>query len=371
MFKALSALLVFALVFFPVSSVYAQSPRMRVSNQFENNIPTPQSFRGGDSHSQQGQGKPGAPNIGAMLGTGAQGDAAMAAMGYQVHVLGEVQNPGTFRVLASDRVSEVIGRAGGVVQNGSQRNIELRRKGGGTINCDLLLYKQRGELNQNPYVTDNDTIFVPLRKNIIQVVGSVKRPDYYELRKEKNLSDVIALAGGFNAATAYKEPMRIVRFVNGEKQVEEVAMADEQMRHFSIQNGDVVVVGSVVTQGTKFDYNLASVPGDQIFYPSYEDRVFVLGGVASPGAYEFSPYYTINQYVSLSGGLNDRGKKSYLITSVDGKTHKAKAESRVNPGDTIMVKQSWMSSPSWVSFILGIASFGLSTSTTILALERY
>jgi len=360
-------------------SAMAQASRYRVSTQSDDvNLGPAPSFRGGDRNgtTQQSPGQGGVPQLPSGLPSGGgaagttMGEAAMVSMGYQVHVLGEVMKPGTYRVVASDRVSEVIERAGGLAENGSERNIELRRKGGGVIHVDLLAFKLFGKLDQNPYVNDNDAIYVPLRKNVIQVVGAVKRPDFYELKNEKTLSDIVGLAGGFNAATAVKDPIRVIRYEDGEKKIDEVPIEKESLRDFAIRNGDVVVVPNVVTKNTKFDYNVASIPGDQVFYPSYEDRVFVLGGIAFPGAYPFSPYYTLNQYISLAGGLNERGKRNYKVVSIEGKTHHAKASESVNPGDTIVVKESWMSPANWMSFALGVASFGLSASATIIAIRK-
>lgn len=363
----------------PLTAV-AQASRYSTQAQ-DVNVGPPPSFRtpewqgrGAPTPQQMPSGVPALPagmpsTTGGASGT-TMGEATMMSMGYQVHVLGEVMKPGTYKVAASDRVSEVIGRAGGLAENGSERQIELRRKGGGVIHVDLLAFKLFGKLDQNPYVTDNDSIFVPLRKSIIQVVGAVKRADYYELKNEKTLEDVVELAGGFNAATAMKEPIRVIRFKDGEKLVEEIPIDKNAMDQFSILNGDVVVVPDIVTKGTKFDYNVASIPGNQPFYPSYEDRIFVLGGVAAPGAYPFSPYYSVNQYITLAGGLNDRGKGTFKVITLDGKTHKARPSERVNPGDTIVVKQSWMSPASWMSFALGIASFGLSASATIIAIRK-
>jgi len=360
-------------------SAMAQASRYRIPTQADEiNIGPPPSFRNSGQPSsavKQYPTQPAMPQLPSSLtSSGAAqttvGEASMISLGYQVHVLGEVAKPGTYRVAASDRVSEVIGRAGGFAANGSERNIEIRRRGGGTTHVDLLAFKLFGRLDQNPYVTDNDTVFVPLRKKVIQVVGAVKRPDFYELKNEKTLADVIELAGGFNAATAMKEPLRIIRFNDGSKSVLDVKIEDDAMKDFEILNGDVVVVPNIVTKETKFDYNVAAIPGDQVFYPSYEDRVFVLGGVAFPGAYEFSPYYTVNQYITLAGGLNDRGKAKYKIITLDGKTKKAKPSERVNPGDTIIAKQSWMSPASWLSFALGVASFGLSASATIIAIRK-
>jgi polysaccharide export outer membrane protein len=362
----------------PLTAV-GQASRYRVPTQAEEiNLGPAPSFRSGRPGSSGAgvqypsqQTMPQLPQ--SLTGGGAgttMGETMMTSMGYQVHVLGEVMKPGTYRVAASDRVSEVISRAGGLAVNGSERNIEIRRRGGGVTHVDLLAFKLFGRLDQNPYVTDNDTVFVPLRKDVIQVVGAVKRPEFYELKNEKTLSQVLELAGGFNAATAMQEPIRIIRFKEGVKSIEEVPIENETMKKFDILNGDVVVVPNIVTKGTKFDYNVASIPGDQVFYPSYEDRVFVLGGVAFPGAYEFSPYYTVSQYITLAGGLNERGKTKYKVITIEGKTKKVKPNDRVNPGDTIAVKQSWMSPASWMSFALGVASFGLSASATIIAIRK-
>lgn len=386
--RIISLLLSVILVTLPLYEAAAQASRYRMPTQVDqqSNGPAP-SFRGGSQRMTvpfQGTGRGtaagqmqmlgGLPTTagggaGAMGGT-TMGEASMISMGYQVHVLGEVMQPGTYRVSASDRVSEVLQRAGGLAENGSERNIELRRKGGGVQHVDLLNFVLFGKLDENPYVTDNDVIFVPLRSKVVQVVGAVKRPETYELKGETSLADVTELAGGFNAATSMDEPIRVIRYAGGKKTVDEVPIDPQGLKDFAVQNGDVVVVPNLVTKDTSFDYNVASIPGDQVFYPSYEDRVFVLGGVAFPGAYPFSPYYMVNQYISLSGGVNDRGTDHYTIISIDGKTRKAKPNDRVNPGDTIAVKQRWMSPAAWAGFALSIASFGLSASSTIIALRR-
>lgn len=375
------------LMYLPLYESAAQSSRYRISTQadLQQSGQAP-SFRGNDDQNmpvppqgarQSSGGRMLRPNVIPMVGGGAGsagdpafGDAAVVSMGYQVHVLGEVSRPGTYHVAASERLSEVLLHAGGLAVNGSERNVELRHKGGGVQKVDLLEFSLFGRLENNPYVIDNDVIFVPLRSKVVQVVGAVKRPDVYEIKNERTLEDIIELAGGFNAATSMDEPVRVIRFKEGQKNVEEIPIEKGSLTSFLIQNGDVVVIPNLVTKGTKFDYNVVSIPGDQIFYPTFEDRVFVLGGIAAPGAYPFSPYYMVNQYISLAGGLSDRGVTKYKIITIDGKTRKARETDRVNPGDTIMIKEHWMSPAAWLGFALGIASFGLSASSTIIALRR-
>jgi protein involved in polysaccharide export with SLBB domain len=301
---------------------------------------------------------------------GAEVSPSEMAFGYQVHVLGEVVRPGTYRIPASGRLADAIRMAGGLADNGSERMIELKRKGRRIQRVDLMKFKLSGSLANNPYLLDNDVVFVPLRKKVVQVVGAVKRPAIYELRGEDKLSEVVDLAGGFNAATAMEEPIRIIRYVDGEKKVEEIPIDKGSMKRLGILNGDVIVAPNVVTKTTEFDYNVAAIPGDKVFYPSYEDRVFVLGGVEFPGAYPFSPYYTVSQYISLAGGLSDRGKEKYRVINANGETRKVDENKRVNPGETIAVKEKWMSSAKWAAFGLAIASFGLSASATIIAISK-
>ncbi len=359
----------------PLHSAMGQANRYRMPTQADKDDlgPAP-SFRGGDRDGFSNDDQQMMQGMGSQMQGGMQGggmdSGMMLGAGYHVHVLGEVQKPGTYMVPASTRLIQAIQRAGGIERNGSERRIELRRKGGGTREIDLMRFKISGNLNDNPYLTDNDVVFVPLRDKVIQVVGAIKRPEIYELKNEKTLQDAIDMAGGYNSAVAKDEPIRVIRFADGEKHVDEVAIDSADLKAYSLMGGDVVVVPNVVTKDTKFDYNVASIPGDQVFYPSYEDRVFVLGGVAFPGAYPFSPYYTLSQYISLAGGLSDRGTDAFKVTAINGKSHKAKLSDRVNPGDTIMVKQKVMSNAAWAGFGLSVASFGLAASSTIIAISK-
>ena len=45
-------------------------------------------------------------------------EPSMSGLTYQVHILGEIKNPGTYRITASDRLSEVLLRAGGIGEQG-------------------------------------------------------------------------------------------------------------------------------------------------------------------------------------------------------------------------------------------------------------
>lgn len=303
-------------------------------------------------------------------------DPSIAGLVYQIHILGEVKNPGTYRIAASDRLSEVLLRAGGVSQSGSQRNIEVRRTGEGTRKIDLLAFQLKGNLADNPYLLDNDVVYVPLRRGTIQVVGAVLRPRDYEIRREKTLRDAIELAGGVSVGATRDAPIKVVRFVDNKKDIIDVPQTETDIASFQIQNGDVIFVPHMITEKNKFDFDLPKLPGDNIFYPSFEDRVFILGGVEAPGPYPFNPYYNISQYLSLASGYTKLSTKKIHIINPEGKktkVHKKNIDTvTINPGDTILVGERRIAPEGWMSIIIGIAGFGLSTTSTVMLLtNRY
>ena len=258
------------------------------------------------------------------------------------------------------------------MERGSERKIELRRQEGGGRRVDLLSFKTFGNLDANPYLLDNDVIFIPLKGKVVQIEGTVKRPGTYELRSEKTLADLIKLVGGFTPGLGIPTTIKVVRFSHGEKEIVDVENREEVRRQFSLDNADVVVVPHFLTENKTFDYNLAKLPGDNpIFFPSYEERVFVLGAVAQPGPYPFSPYYDVRQYLTLAGGTTKLAKtKKIKVLTTDGKTLKAKVDTGINPGDTIVVPERYMAPESFATLVIGIASSVVGITSAIIVLTR-
>ena len=293
---------------------------------------------------------------------------------YQIHILGEVKAPGTYRIAASDRLSEVLTRAGGIKENGSKRNIELRRQGKVKQIVDLLPFQLFGELRENPFLLDNDVIYVPLKNKSIRVVGAVKRPDEYELKSEKTLGDVVFLAGDTTVGASSKLPFKVIRFVDGKKEVLEVEQKKELFSDFEMKNGDIVFVPHIITEKNTFDFDIPKLPGDNIFYPSYEDRVFILGGVSLPGAYPFNPYYKLSQYLSLAGGTTKLATKKIYLINPEGDKKRLRRKNWdkivINPGDTVLVDERRIPPEGWVSLFMSVAGFGLSATATVLTLTQ-
>ncbi len=296
------------------------------------------------------------------------GPGASTALYYTVHVLGEVYRPGSYRVLPSDRVVDALQYAGGILLNGSERMIQLRREGG-TRYCDMMRYKLEGNLEQNPYIMENDVIFVPVRKGQFQIEGPVNRPGTYEWTKNISLSEVVRLAGGFSVGVSVKQPIRIIRYGPDEKkEVIETNASPEELKRTTIVQGDVIVIPHVLISEKQFDYELERIPGDNLFYPTVNDSVYVVGHVDQPGAYPFKHHYSFREYMNLAGPLKDARTKGIKILRADGKKMKATAKLEINPGDTIIVPAKAVTTTNIVYWFSTLTNMAL---TTFVFIDRF
>ncbi|OGQ23292.1 MAG: hypothetical protein A3C46_05715 [Deltaproteobacteria bacterium RIFCSPHIGHO2_02_FULL_44_16] len=264
--------------------------------------------------------------------------------GYQVHVLGQIQNPGTYRFPPSTRLDEAVTMAGGLQTRGSKRNIELRRKDG-VARYDLFRFQTFGDLSQNPFLLDNDVIFVPYGEHHVILQGPVKQTGTFELSsRDQSIWDLLQLAGGFTAGVSKSGDVTVIRYVDTEKQLFEIKNIEPELKEFLLQHGDIVVIPHLLTKEAKFDYDISALPADNLFYPSFNDNVFVLGSVALPGGYPFNPHYSVREFVYLAGPqVNANLKRMYILTA-QGKRIKRDdfGMHRLSPGDTIVVpSRAW------------------------------
>ncbi len=260
-----------------------------------------------------------------------------AANAYQIHILGQVRRPGTYRLPPSTRMAEAIDMAGGLAPKGSMRRVELRRNNRTVRSYDLFAFLKEGRLDQNPFLLDNDEVFVPIAKTVISVQGPVNRTGVIELVNETSLSDVVGLTGGYTVGILKSEPATVIRYMDGRKVIFHVAMVDADMANFEVKDGDIIVFPHVLTKGRKFDYNLAELPNDTLFYPSFNDNIFVMGAVSQPGAYPFNPFYDARHYINIAGAVRYANLKRIKILDMNGKEIKFKEGYRLNPGDTVVV----------------------------------
>ena len=181
----------------------------------------------------------------------------------QVNVMGEVRVPGTYTISSFATVFHALYRAGGISDLGTLRNIRVFRQGRQISSVDVYEFILNGRLAGNVRLEDNDVIQVGPYENIVNISGYVKRPMYYELRKNETLSTLLKYAGGFSSE-AYKQTLRVVRKTELLRNVFNVDEFD--FPSFRLNDGDEV-----------------SVEANSSLY---ENMVQVDGAVVRPGMYQ-------------------------------------------------------------------------------------
>ncbi|MDO8526160.1 MAG: SLBB domain-containing protein [Deltaproteobacteria bacterium] len=331
--------LLFVIGFFPVQ-LLAQNYGQSMGSQQKNTS----SFRkqsGGGAFGQSGLDKEAAIKAAGNMGTApmSSGQGQMGGLDYQIHILGQVANPGTFRLPASTRLDEAIKNAGGIKERGSLRRVEVRRDGHTTF-YDLLAFQKNGELNQNPYLMDNDVVFVSYAENTVLIEGPVKSSGTYELSNNRSVWSVIELAGGFTAGVTNNDPVVVVRFVDGKREVIKIVNSKPELESFELVNGDIVVVPHLLVENRHFDYNISELPNDNIFYPTQKNEIFVTGAVSQPGPFPFNPGYSTRDFINISGPTELSNLSGVYILTSDGKhirNPEKKKDFHLSPGDSIVV----------------------------------
>jgi len=171
--------------------------------------------------------------------------SVVAARSFEITVSGEVERPGTYTVTATERVQQIVTKAGGITPRGSLRDVMVLRQGKKEGSVDLLRFALRGDMSQNPYVTEGLTVFVPPKGPSATLLGSVARPGEYEIGEERNLAALLALTGGVSHLAAVSQA-RLTRLGSDNKKETETLDLAQVLAPgapaVELQGGDVLFV---------------------------------------------------------------------------------------------------------------------------------
>ncbi|VUD66446.1 Polysialic acid transport protein KpsD [Thalassocella blandensis] len=164
----------------------------------------------------------------------------------RIFVLGEAQIPGSYVVGSLSTMTNAIFASGGITKIGSLRNVQLKRAGKVITTLDLYELLLNGDTSKDSRLLPGDVIFIPPIGKTVGLAGPVKRPAIYELKHEKTVEQVIALAGGL-LPTAYVPASKIERITDtGEKTLVNLDLSTEKGRTYKIQDADVLRIYSTL-----------------------------------------------------------------------------------------------------------------------------
>lgn len=196
-------------------------------------------------------------------------------------VLGEIRRPGSYALMAEERLLDAISTAGGVDPETAGKELMIVRTvmqkkpaasettpepvsawgrtpaftngyGSGeqpakiVITIDLERLLRGNDLVSNLALHEDDVIYIP-KAEFFYIMGQVKSPGSYKLsQKDLTLVGAIGNAGGFTSIAARRKT-RIIRVENGVEKiitvnVDAITSAGRKIQDVRIKPGDIIIV---------------------------------------------------------------------------------------------------------------------------------
>src|SRR2546421_1342978 len=227
----------------------------------------------------------------------------------QFYVVGEVAQPGAYRISSLGTVLTALYAAGGVTERANMRGIQIQRLSKTVATLDLYDYLLRGDTRNDIRLETGDVIFVPVHGTRVQISGGVLRPAIYELGPSESLSDLIRVAGGVRPdAELRRIAIHRILLAGGRgpgpvlRTVVDVALplASASPKGSAVHPGEDPMSGGIIpTVGVQ--------DGDSVvvdLVPSLGGSYYVAiaGMVTKPGQYPWHPGMTLRELVLLARG---------------------------------------------------------------------
>ena len=198
-----------------------------------------------------------------------------------VYVVGAAYKPGTYTVSSLANLTNVILASGGPNEQGSLRNIQVKRDGLVVNSFDFYDLILNGDTSKDIRLRESDAVFFPLIEDKIRVDGSVQRPGYFEIKKGEDVDAILSFAG---IKTNQDSKIQFSRYNKSTKNREVKMFPDnEEIRNLKLLNGDSL---NVITSSGVSPLHIE-----------------VLGEVLYPGSYDMNNGETISDAITKAGGI--------------------------------------------------------------------
>lgn len=134
---------------------------------------------------------------------------------FKVYCSGWIEQRTAIIASPTDRISDIIERAGGLSQKGAAylRRVQVTHSDGTATSVDLYPYYLWGNIASDPHVRDGDVIYASGMNpaNTVTIYGEVGTPGEYQYAERDSLSTVLLMAQGL-LPSADVDSIEISRF---------------------------------------------------------------------------------------------------------------------------------------------------------------
>ena len=187
----------------------------------------------------------------------------------QVYVVGQAQQPGTYKISSLSSLVNALFVSGGPNANGSMRNIQLKRANRVVTTFDLYDFIAKGDKSRDVSLQAGDVIVIPPVGARVAISGAIDQAAIYELRTgSSSINDILSISGGVPALVNLRKASleRIAPEKNPPRQVQDVNLDAEGLK-LQLRDGDVLTLLPIS--------------------PAFANAVTLQGAVAAPLRYSW------------------------------------------------------------------------------------
>lgn len=279
------------------------------------------------------------------------------ALGFAVHITGEVQAPSSFKVMDGASLQEAITRAGGFTELADKKHIKIIRKDPeqkdivSELIIDFTIFQENADVTCNPLLKNEDVVIVPRlpkseRMPIVMVIGAVNNPGAIPIEEPLPLIKVLARAGGPSIKADLKNlsilSLESDKYSQKQLDLERFLTDADLSANPTIYSGEVVFVPEQPEKRElSFMVNVIGQTVRQGTYPVYKegrlfDVIYAAGGFADEAAID---KVTIIRPSNAVASLAKQSEPQKL--EVNAKKYLITGDLKYNPlleeGDTVFI----------------------------------
>ncbi len=288
---------------------------------------------------------------------------------------GAFKRPHRYEFKEGETLKDIVKLAGGFdteVMDGSRIELSSLDRNASARSLTYLTLEE----NADRPLKDGDVLNVSFTSGLtpqsITLTGEIKNPGEYSIRPGETILEIINRAGGYTDQ-AYFQGAVFLRKAVAKSQKEAFARSADQLENTIV---DVITnnAGSSISESTLVPLSnlitklrLEEPPGrmvvnldilrlktdpianfpvkhhDSLFIPERPSFVSIVGEVLNATTVGFNPDLNVDEYIDLSGGLNDAADRDKIFVILpDGKSQLVKkslfsSNTHILPGSTIVI----------------------------------
>ena len=243
----------------------------------------------------------------------------------QVFVLGNSKRPGSYNFSPLSSISSILFNTRGPTENGSLRNISLKRANKEIGSLDMYDLLINANTSNDLRIQSGDALLVNPVGDRVKIWGNVNRPAIYEIKDDEIFQDVLNFASGLSSQ-ADKNKITLSRLNDqGEREFSDYSLED--INSMKLKDSDEIFIHDL--------------PG------KLSNNIRIEGFLSNRGVYSYIENSKISDFIdendltdktylpfSIISRRDDNGSREFIATDLNLKTRE---EFNLKPNDFIYV----------------------------------